>query len=371
MWFIRRHRRTTVCSFVLVVLFSMGLYITFYVNKFIEIFRDEPFDVIVEGDNPVVDYLNVRLDLTADQPTCQPHDYLMIYILSTITNTQRRNVIRSTWGSKRNGTCFIFIIGDVEGVTPDAGEIQMNINDERRQHHDIVQINHIESYPNVIYKEVAALSWSTAFYPNIPYLFKTDDDLIVDTILLSFIAKLLLTNITTDDTLISKYGPTLISNIISSDRATFFRSAWPAEFQETIRGSGKYGINETIWPHKFLPPYCSGFGWFMSKQVRDRLVKASYTYPLSKVPRIGDVFASGFLAKAANVKCTGIPIDYEQPSTDNCSCLMANNPLLAVCASPFHSGAAKTEEQKYNSYRKAWQVIQLRYNLTNTITIDC
>ncbi len=44
----------------------------------------------------------------------------------------------------------------------------------------------------------------------------------------------------------------------------------------------------------------------------------SLTYPFNKTVWIGDVFLSGFIAKAANVKCTGISIDCEQTSSANC-----------------------------------------------------
>ena len=364
MWIVRRYRLSTLCFISLLVLFSIWLFLTFYDKTL----PNKLFDITI-GENSSREYLRVQLDLESVQAICQPDDYLLIYILSTITNIQRRDIVRSTWGSKRNGTCFVFIIGDVSGIIPDAGEFQMRVNQERNKYHDIVQINHVESYANVVYKEVAALQWSRKFYPNIPYLFKTDDDLIVDSILLSSIAKMLLTNVTTNDILTPKYHSLLLRNIRSSDRETFFRSVAALKFQPTVR-HGKFGISESVWPHQFLPPYCSGFGWFMSKQIRDRLVKASYTYPLNKVAWIGDVFISGFLAKAANVKCTFIPMEYDSPSTHNCSCLMANNPLLTICASGFHYGDA-TEEEKYNEYRKSWKVIQLRYNLIDTIAIHC
>src|ERR1700734_3536992 len=99
-------------------------------------------------------------------------------------------------------------------MTSDIIEIQMKINNEKKEHQDIVQVNHIESYANVVYKEIAALRWAQHFYPNISYLFKTDDDLIVDTILISSIAFLLLTNVSSNDSFISKYRPPLIKSII-------------------------------------------------------------------------------------------------------------------------------------------------------------
>jgi hypothetical protein len=143
------------------------------------------------------------------------------------------------------------------------------------------------------------------------------------------------------------------------------------DFQPTVRDDGKFGVRKDVWPHPILPPYCSGFGWFMSKNIRNQLVNAVYSYPLNKVAWIGDVFISGFLAKAANVKCTGIDIDYDQNASANCSCLMVNDPMLTVCSSTFHAGGGGTEIEKYIEYQKAWKVIQLRHNLSNMVINDC
>ena len=371
MWIIRRHRPSNICIILFSILITICLYITFTDNKLSNISPVYLFNITPIISNSSVEYIKPRLDLTSNTAICQENDYIIIYILSTVTNIERRKVIRSTWASKQIGTCFIFVLGQVPGTTANAGEITLKIKNEKKEYHDIVQVDHIETYANVVYKEIAALMWSQHFYPKIPYLFKTDDDLVVDTILISSIAFSLLTNISTNNSFILKYRPALISNIISSDRATFFRGGWAMDYQPTLRGDGKFGVSESVWPHRVLPAYCSGFGWIMSRNVRDKIVKASYSYPLSKVAWIGDVFLSGFLAKTANVKCTGIHIDYEQTASANCSCLMVNNPMLTVCSSSFHAGGGGTEQDRYMEYQKAWKVIKLRHNLTNTKINDC
>lgn len=363
MWCGQRTLSSHLYAIVFLILFSIALYITFYDEKTRKI---EPITIVPAVRTTVNSsgaYLNVLLDLTTSSAICQKDDYLIIYTLSTVSNVKRREVIRSTWGSKQKGVCFVFIVGQVAGTIPNAGQIQMLVNNEKKQQQDIVQVDHFESYANVIYKEVAALKWAKQFYPNIPYLFKTDDDLIVDTILVSSIGRILHTNVS-DNELIKRYRPILAESVILSDREKFFRGGWAMDYQPTLRGNGKFGVSEHVWPHAVLPPYCSGFGWFMSKNIRDQLVDASYTYPMEKVAWIGDVFVSGFLAKAANVKCTGIAIDFDQTSSANCSCLMVNNPMLTVCSSTFHTGGPYTEEQRYIEYTKAWQVIQLRHNIT-------
>jgi hypothetical protein len=372
MWYIRRNRSFNICILLCLILISICVYITFYDKKFSQRLSIEFATNSSETSNVSHEYLRVRLDFTSNTAICQPNDYLIIYILSTATNIQRRKVIRSTWASEQNGVCFVFILGQVSGRTTNAGLVEMSINNERKQYKDIVQINHMESYANVVYKEMAALQWSHYFYPNISYLFKTDDDLIVDTLIIGSIAHLLVTNTIDNNTLfISKYRPPLISTIISSNRTSFFRGGWAMTHQPTLRDWGKFGVSKDVWPHDVLPAYCSGFGWIMSNNIRDQLVKASYTYPLKKTAWIGDVFVSGFLAKAANVKCTDLAIDYDQTASANCSCLMVNNPMLTVCSSTFHAGGGGGEEQKYIEYQRAWKVIQLRHNLTSMTINEC
>jgi hypothetical protein len=401
MWIIRRHHPSKAYTIFFLILFLICLYIIFnddpvsnslppdiIVNvknasnplsiKLPDIAVNvknafNPFsiklpDITVNVNNASNVYLHVQLDLTSNTAICRENDYLIIYVLSTAHHVQRRSVLRSTWASKRTGVCFVFVLGQ---VLENAMEIQMKINNEKKEYQDIVQINHTESYANVVYKEVAALQWSQYFYRNIPYLFKTDDDLIVDTILISSIAHLLLTNMSSNQSFLAKYRPTLITNMQSAVRTTFFRGGWAMDYQPTVRDGGKFGVKEDVWPHPILPAYCSGFGWIMSNNIRDRLVNASYTYPLNKTAWIGDVFVSGFLAKAADVKCSGIFIDYDQTASANCSCLMVNNPMLTVCSSSFHAGGGGTEVQKYAEYTKAWQIIQLRHNSTNMKSNDC
>jgi hypothetical protein len=318
------------------------------------------------------EYLHVDMDLEERTGVCEKHDVLIVYILSTISNFRRRQVIRATWASKQNGTCFLFILGQVAGRTPDAGSLQLKVKNEKKEHGDIVQIDHVESYENVIYKEVAALIWTKHFYPEIPFLFKTDDDLILDSILVSSMAEILVKNTSKDEAFLKKHRPALLEKLRSVDREHFFRGGWAMDYQPTVRGGGKFSVPEEVWPHSVLPAYCSGFGWLMSKWTRNRLVDASLTYPKKKIAWVGDVFLSGFIAREAKVNCTGLEIDFDQTASANCSCLMVNNPMLTVCSSSFHvGGGAPTEEGKLVEYQLAWKMIQLRHNLSHTDFRSC
>ena len=346
MLFIRRPRPLCIYSVIVTILLTISIFLKFGVN----------FDRSLIHLSPE-DYLRVNLNLTSNTAGCRANDRLIIYILSTVINFQRRKVVRSTWASPLLGTCFVFILGN----SPDS-PTQTRVQQEKEQYRDIVQIDHDESYANVIYKEVGALQWSFHFHPSIPYLFKTDDDLIIDSILVSELAQVLTTNQVNTTSYISKHRPTLNNDLVLADRSSFFRGGWSMDFQPTLRSS-KFAVSESVWPHSVLPLYCSGFGWLLSKNVRDKLVKASHIYPLNKVAWIGDVFTSGFLAKAAGVKCTGVAIDYEQTDSANCSCTMAKHPMLTVCSSTFHGGGGgDSDTAKHKEYEKAWKIIRSRHD---------
>lgn len=310
-------------------------------------------------------YLNINFKFKSNEAQCSYHDNLIIYILSTVTNFQRRKLIRSTWGSPLRGTCFIFIIGK----SNNPSSIQLRLNNEKRQYRDMVQIDYIESYANVIYKEIAALRWSHDFYPMIPYLFKTDDDLIVDSRLIASMTEILVTNLVDKTSHIMQHGQKLVDDLLSSNRPKFFRSGWVMENQPTLR-QGKFRVSENVWSDPILPSYCSGFGWFMYKMVRNQLLIALNDYPINKIVEIGDVFLSGFVAREAEVKCTYLPIGYEQTSSGNCSCLMIQRPLLTVCSSSLHVGNAENDNKVSNEYNNAWKVIQQRHSPSGTTNID-
>jgi hypothetical protein len=366
MWSIEKYRPSNSYIILFLILLITSICIILYDKRFLKLELPFKNKLRTAATTPSSNgYLHVQIDLKSKPAICHVNDNLIIYILSTVTNFQRRKVIRSTWASPLTDTCFVFILGKTENYN----SIETLVNNEKQQYQDIIQIDHNESYANVIYKEVGALIWSSHFYPFIPYLFKTDDDLIIDSILISDIVRILITNSIDNFSYISKYRPKFNNELLSSDRSTFFRGGWSMDFQPTLRSS-KFAVSESVWPYATLPLYCSGFGWLMSKNIRNKLVDAASTYPFNKTVWVGDVFLSGFIAKEANVKCTKLSIDYEQTSSANCSCLMVKNPMLTVCSSSFHAGGGSTEELKYQEYEKAWKVIQQRHSFINRTTTN-
>ena len=122
--------------------------------------------------------INFKYIGNLDCSYCQSVD-LIIYILSSPTNFDRRNNIRSTWGSIRSHLGLkvkhVFIIG-----SRNDSDLQTQINKEKMKYNDIVQGNFMDNYANLIVKTRFAQKWVAEFCVNSQYVLKTDDDIFIN-----------------------------------------------------------------------------------------------------------------------------------------------------------------------------------------------
>ncbi len=190
---------------------------------------------------------------------CKQNDILLVYILSTSRNFQRREAIRRTWAKKKdyqqlNDICFIFIVGlsVYNSSLPYNGDVKR----EGSIYRDIIQLNINETYQNVVYKEVGALKWSHLYASQIPFLYKTDDDLVIDTLLLSDIVTFFIQNTTGHSFYLQKHieMQQFVQQMQDVDKYTLFKGQDLGGIK-TFR-SGKFGIHQLAWNHDLLPPYC-------------------------------------------------------------------------------------------------------------------
>lgn len=218
---------------------------------------------------------NTSIDYTK---YCSSSDTLLIYIISKIDHFKRRDFIRQTWANKNQyeqlfRTCFIFILGE----TSDS-KIQAKILNETSAYNDVVQLNINETYRNIVFKEVGALKWSHLFAGHIPYLFKTDDNVVLDSLLLSDITKYLLENRLDHSEYMRKHELMMdfVEQMRQVDKYTLFKGVAVTEMK-TVR-QGKFGLHHVAWNHEVFPDYCRGLGYLFSGFVRDRLYRASTCY---------------------------------------------------------------------------------------------
>ena len=109
---------------------------------------------------------------------------LLIIILSSTRNFQRRRIVRETWTNET----YYRLYGDIKTVfllgrdKDDA--IQKKIDEEFNLYGDIVQGGFIDSYHNLTYKSTMGFRWATERCRNAKYVLKTDDDIVINLFIL-------------------------------------------------------------------------------------------------------------------------------------------------------------------------------------------
>jgi hypothetical protein len=191
---------------------------------------------------------------------------------------------------------------------------------------DVVQVNLPENYPVVCYKELAALCWSKYYCSDIQYVFKADEDIHLNTPLLTRIIAEFMKNETLAQTPIM-FG--------------WFRH------KSRVDRSGRYLVTEEEYPGFYYPPYTFGIGYLMTRAGRDNLcVSAQRPHP---VTRVGDAYITGILRDHAMVQ-------YIYSYTLNgkrCQEYFTYDNKLLVCMSSVHSGSNDVADE----YVHVWNVL--------------
>lgn len=203
--------------------------------------------------------------------------FMLIFVHSGINNFAKRETIRRTWGNmdnfrhNYNSIRLIFLVGQTNDLN-----LTSAIENENEHYGDIVQGNFVDSYRNMTYKHIMGLKWVSYFCPNVPYIFKADDDIFVDLFQLIYYLK-------------GSFGGSP-HNLIA---CYLNKGAWA---KRSYRN--KWRVSYKEYSNNYYPQYCSGWVIIMSRDV------AAHLYSISRNRTyfwIDDVFVSGILAQDLNI----------------------------------------------------------------------
>ncbi|XP_053166403.1 UDP-GlcNAc:betaGal beta-1,3-N-acetylglucosaminyltransferase 7 [Hemicordylus capensis] len=197
---------------------------------------------------------------------CNGDIYLLIVVKSVITQHDRREAIRRTWGQekevdgKKIRTLFLLGIASKE---EERANYQKLLDYENRIYGDILQWDFLDSFFNLTLKEVHFLKWLDIYCNNVRYIFKGDDDVFVspDNIM-EFLQD-------------KKEGhpPLFVGDVLLK--------AKPIRKKEN-----KYYIPSALYNKNNYPPYAGGGGFLMDGLLAKKLHKVSETlelYPIDDV----------------------------------------------------------------------------------------
>ena len=254
----------------------------------------------------------------------QEHLKLLVLVTSNISNFERRETIRRTWGKRLNGhsnnnfrTFFIL------SKSPDK-ETMFAMQKESTKHGDIILCDFFEDFYQLSHKVEAAFEWAHK-YCSYNYLLKSDDDVYVN---LSRLFELLDNNATPKKNLYLGYQ----------------------HQQPHVSRFGKYKVELNEYASNCYPDYCAGGAVVLSND----LIKKTIPYFQPTPLKIDDAYI-GILVKNAGA----FPMHNEgfQFFTDTCifeAYSVAIHPAKTrICMEKIHYGMLeKNNENEFvrNNY---------------------
>jgi hypothetical protein len=271
---------------------------------------------------------------------------MLIFVISKCSHASLRQSIRRTWGNtkllKKYFPKFemkLLFLVDIDSKSEKKIEL------EHKYHKDMVQILNLpEQYEYVTEREAALYQFVKDKCKQTKYLFKTDDDIFLNTFLL----------------LLS------IENI--QNKTKYFLFGFPIEHGLVVRHSNDYvGQRYIITKHEYscprYPTFLSGFGYFMSYQTASLFSNAYLTdtkpFPLS------DVYFTGFLSQMMNIERQTISknVGYRYETKCNEHFFTSETDPFVCAASNDHFNAKESSGDRslMNDYNLYWTKLIERY----------
>lgn len=209
--------------------------------------RDEPD---LPGPLPAEEYRLISprsYRLLLDQPhACRDRSPVLLLLVPVAPrDAAARRAVRATWGSSGGDTLTLFFTGVPAGE--DQGSF---LQEESRQHADIIQMDFVDSYHNLTIKTLMMMSWVASHCPNASYAMKVDADIFVNIFY-------------------------LLELLRSSPRRGFITGSVIADGRPRRNPNSKWYLSEDQYPDDSFPPYVSGAGYVFSSDLAERISWAS------------------------------------------------------------------------------------------------
>lgn len=202
---------------------------------------------------------------------------LLIIIISKSENYKTRDAIRRTWASGKQLGSYSSINVKFFFLVDMDDKLLRQVHLENELFHDIIQVELPQQYTLVTHRVLSLFEWSFRFCRSAKFLFKTDDDIFINILLLLKFVRPLLSQSIDRSFLPSKmeiYG---------------YQHAQPIVFRTPSDAViARYVVTKDEFPCDFYPNFLSGFGYLIPRKARDAIVYTAYQDP--EPFRISDVY---------------------------------------------------------------------------------
>ncbi|VDK47986.1 unnamed protein product [Cylicostephanus goldi] len=157
-----------------------------------------------------------------------------------------RDTIRDTWANPAFSqlvkvvnklVSVVFLVG--------SGNVNYSVRSELTTADDVLQVDVPESYPNLVYKILAAYLWIYENYPE-KFVLKMDSDTVI---------------------LMDKIEPLLVNSTTKNMQCYAIIKAKPERC-----ASNRWYVPESVYPAPYFPDYCSGPAYLMTPVALDAIL---------------------------------------------------------------------------------------------------
>ncbi|XP_066962720.1 uncharacterized protein [Macrobrachium rosenbergii] len=295
----------------------------------------------ISTDGPKVNLIPEQVTWTHDlNPTqvCDGNDPLILaVVISAVDKKGLRELIRRTWANPRlypyTKMRQVFIIGATKNIA-----LQEEVNKESDKYNDIIQYDFIDSYNNLTYKTMSWLKWVVDRCPQVPFIAKIDDDVMVNPFhLKNFFEE----QMKTPPVPAIKTTPLLNDTLQPGDNIATAYIYGRYDAQPYPMRYSKWGVTKEEYPEKEYPPFVHGPAYVVGRAAARLLLKYAPYVPFLKLE---DVYTTGLVAHAAQVKHVQI-----------------NGVIntLGMSSKLFNGSQALLEETNAKSRKEAWEGIAI------------
>ncbi|CAF0848916.1 unnamed protein product [Adineta steineri] len=288
---------------------------------------------------------------------------LLIVIISSGQRFLERQSIRETWRSMTDSfgvhSKHLFVMGYFP-----FDNLFKDLTNEAAHEQDILFLTVDEEL--ITLKELHAYRWLERYCPNVPFIFKTEDDLFINTLLLHELIRELKTN-PNDRNNRYLYNTRIDSFFVdeTARNATqyLYGLAYMPGKPERNGTTSPFYVTYQEYPHELYPRYCSGFGYLMNAATKRALTTEGFK---DKNPfRFSDIFMTGIIPDRLNFVCEIMPFIIHQGTMEQCMGFVKNNSVenpppsttpLLVCSTGRHLG-----NNAFSDYYRMWTALKLIY----------
>lgn len=228
-----------------------------------------PYDCCLEPD-VLLDLRDFKYLLTS--AACKSNNATIIHIVTSYSgNVEARSALRRAYSSSELETLGVSRVFLLATLPPSHEVSQSALSNEHDRYHDLVQGSFLESYRNLTYKHIMGLKWVLETCPNIKYIIKSDDDILIDMYRLV--------------ELIEKSKFSMMGYILKDMRPIRIKA-------------NKWYVTKEEYSDDTYPPFLSGWLYVIQKSTAKELLRYVQEF---RYFWIDDLFVTGILAKQANI----------------------------------------------------------------------